>query len=52
MSTETVTKDASCGVLPDKPSELIRLAIKDLETCEASEKYAIFMGAWHEPVDD
>ncbi len=35
--------------LPDKPSELIRLALKDLATCEASPKYRIHMDAWHQP---
>ena len=35
--------------LPDKASELIRVALKDLEACEKSEKYHIYMGTWHEP---
>ena len=35
--------------LPDKPSELIRLAIKDLELCEADPRYVIAMGHWHNP---
>lgn len=35
--------------LPDKPSALIRLALRDLEKCEQSKNYQIEMGAWHEP---
>lgn len=35
--------------LPDVPSELIRLALSDLEKCEASESYAINMLDWHLP---
>jgi hypothetical protein len=37
--------------LPDKPSALIRLAIKDLEAVEKNPAYRIDMGAWHEPYD-
>jgi hypothetical protein len=33
--------------LPDKPSELIRVAIADLEKCERSKKYTVDMGVWH-----
>ena len=33
--------------LPDKPWELIRLALHDLELCEASPRYKINMGTWH-----
>lgn len=36
--------------LPDKPSELIRLAVADLERAEASPDYIIDMGCWHEPI--
>lgn len=36
--------------LPDKPSELIELALADLEKVEADrEHYRVDMGAWHEP---
>lgn len=35
--------------LPDKPSALIRLAIADLEKCEASPNYVIDMDVWHGP---
>ena len=37
------------NVLPDKPSELIRLAVKDLTICEQMpETYKINMGVWHD----
>jgi hypothetical protein len=36
--------------LPDKPSELIRVAINDLIMVEKSPKYTVDMGDWHEPV--
>lgn len=35
--------------LPDKPSDLIRLALSDLARCERSPKYEIDMGDWHRP---
>jgi hypothetical protein len=35
--------------LPDKPSELIRLALADLEKCEVDSRYKIHMSSWHEP---
>ena len=35
--------------LPDKPSELILVALMDLEKCEADPRYDINMGVWHEP---
>jgi len=38
-------------VLPDKPSELIRLALGDLRKCENDPIYTIDMGAWHEPME-
>lgn len=34
-------------MLPDKPSELIRLALNDLAKCEANPKYKIDMRVWH-----
>ena len=36
--------------LPDKPSELIRLALADLRKCEADPRYLIDMAQWHRPV--
>lgn len=35
--------------LPDRPSELIRVGLADLEKCEESPDYSIYMGSWHEP---
>lgn len=35
--------------LPDKPSELIRLALADLAQCAADPNYRIDMGEWHKP---
>jgi hypothetical protein len=35
--------------LPDKPSELIRLALSDLRKCEADPKYNVDMSDWHCP---
>ena len=35
--------------LPDKPSELIHLALNDLELCEKDDSYAINMHVWHCP---
>lgn len=35
--------------LPDLPSELIRLAIKDLEIAEKSSRYTVNMGYFHTP---
>ena len=37
--------------LPDKPSELIRLALADLALCAADPNYRIDMGEWHKPED-
>ena len=39
-------------ILPDKPSELIRLALYDLELCEQDERYAINMSRWHLPSEN
>lgn len=44
--------------LPDLPSELLLLALKDLEACELSDKYTIDMSTWYlqrlytDPIDD
>ncbi len=38
--------------LPDKPSELIRLALNDLALCAADPNYSIEMYEWHKPRDD
>lgn len=37
--------------LPDKPSELIRLAIADLTKVERSKAYRVDMGLYHQPVE-
>ena len=37
--------------LPDKPSELIRVALADLNKVERSKKYVVDMGDWHLPDD-
>ena len=36
--------------LPNKPSELIHLALEDLEKAERSPKYKINMDDWHSPI--
>jgi len=36
-------------VLPDKPSELIRLALSDLRKCEKDSSYEVVMNEWHTP---
>lgn len=33
--------------LPDKPSELLRVALGDLEKCEKDPNYIIMMNDWH-----
>jgi len=45
----TLTKGCETMNLPDKPSELIRLALADLALCAADPNYAIDMGQWHMP---
>jgi hypothetical protein len=35
--------------LPEKMSDLIDVALEDLAKVEASEKYIVEMGTWHEP---
>jgi hypothetical protein len=40
------------NALPDKPSELIRVALRDLKEAEASPDYAVVMDEWHEPDSD
>ena len=35
--------------LPDKPSELIRVALADLRKCEKDKRYGVDMGDWHSP---
>lgn len=34
--------------LPNKPSELIRIALADLRECEADPNYDIHMSSWHQ----
>ena len=38
--------------LPNKPSELIRLAIKDLSAVEKLKEYKVDMHTWHEAPND
>jgi len=38
--------------LPNLPSELIRVAVKDMELCEDDPDYRIDMGVWHQPIDE
>ena len=45
MSTTTTT-------LPTKPSELIRVALRDLRACEADDRYVVNMWRWHWPTTD
>ena len=35
--------------LPDKPSDLLALALSDLAKIERSSKYEVVMGGWHVP---
>ena len=35
--------------LPDRPSELIDIALEDLEAVEKDPKYRVNMSAWHRP---
>jgi hypothetical protein len=46
MNTTTKPEEVQIK-LPSIPSELIRLAIADLEKIEKNPKYAIYMGDWH-----
>lgn len=36
-------------VLPDLPSALIRVAVRDLEAVEQDERYIVDMETWHDP---
>ena len=36
--------------LPDKPSQLLRLAVKDAQLCQQDPNYRLDMGTWHSPV--
>lgn len=38
--------------LPDKPSALILLALKDLAAVERSKEYMVNMGQWHRPMSN
>ena len=40
---------SAVATLPDKPSELIRLALSDLEKCEGDSRYEVDMNEWHVP---
>ncbi|MCY4259158.1 MAG: hypothetical protein OXC91_02685 [Rhodobacteraceae bacterium] len=37
------------NALPDKPSELIRLALRDMEACEGDAAYNVHFQHWHKP---
>jgi hypothetical protein len=37
------------NLLPDKPSAVLSLGLKDLEKAERSKKYEVYMGDWHIP---
>ena len=37
------------NLLPDKPSDLVRLALRDMEAAEKSPLYRVDHGAWHRP---
>lgn len=37
------------NLLPDQPSALLSLALRDLEKAEKSKKYEVYMGDWHLP---
>ena len=37
------------GLLPGRPSELIRFALNDLKACEEDPSYEVGMGSWHSP---
>ena len=52
MVTALINKMSITDKLPDKPSELIRLALHDLELCEQDDRYIIDMGKWHRPEYD
>lgn len=38
--------------LPDKPSDLIKVALVDLKSIRRSQKYIVNMQRWHEPIGD
>lgn len=38
--------------LPDKPSELLKVALEDLQKCERDYRYRIRMIVWHHPLED
>lgn len=46
MSDEKST-EVTNSLLPDKPSELLRVAMRDLELVEADPRYKVNMSAWH-----
>lgn len=50
-SSEQTSVELDCP-LPDKPSELLRVAIRDLKACAADPKYKIDMGVWHRAARD
>jgi hypothetical protein len=49
MNTQTETATSTRSVLPDKASDLIEIALEDLEKIEKDPRYRIDMNKWHEP---
>lgn len=54
MPTKTKANPYGCALvkLPEKPSDLIRLALKDLILVERSKIYDVDMGEWHLSMED
>lgn len=46
------TKKPKPGKLPNKPSELTRVALRDLSRVERSKAYQVNFGYWHKPDTD
>jgi hypothetical protein len=49
--TKVARRKAKAPKLPDKPSELIALALADLAKAERSKRYIVNMGFFHEPTN-
>ena len=54
MPAKTKANPFGCALvkLPTKPSDLIRLALRDLALVERSKIYYVDMGDWHEPDEE
>jgi len=48
MATKKTKPAGMTFALPDKPSELLRLAVHDAKLCARSKKYVLDMEAWHD----